>query len=422
MVERFIAGPRAHRRGDGRPGAGRHRDLAPSGASTTTTPSTPPARSRHIDAGAEPRPTPMPRRCDLALAAHRALGCRGVRRADFRYDGTGRTWRLYLLEVNTQPGMTPTSLVPEQARACGISFEALVSWMVENAACDGWRESSPRPRANAASRASGWCPGGGASWRCPASPRWLWSRRRRLRLVGVERRRAAALAEQTRASLMQRSVELGFGVKEIFVEGRTNTPLKALRKALAVERGAPILFVDIVEAGERLLALPWVSEARSSGFCPTPSVVHLVERRPLALWQHKGHFALIDKTGTVIERDHLGRFADLKDCRRSTKTPRARPPHLLACCRDGARADRAGRGRGPGSAAALGPASRTTASTSRCPRDDLARGWRRARRISARAMTCWAGVRTVDLRLPNRVIVGPIPTREPDTKAPKKNA
>ncbi len=70
---------------------------------------------------------------ELAVAAHRVLGCRGVSRADFRYDGT----TAYCLEVNTQPGMTPTSLVPEQAAHVGISFPSLVTWMVENAACDG---------------------------------------------------------------------------------------------------------------------------------------------------------------------------------------------------------------------------------------------------------------------------------------------
>ncbi|HSO43199.1 MAG TPA: D-alanine--D-alanine ligase [Rhodospirillales bacterium] len=68
----------------------------------------------------------------LAVLAHQTLGCRGVSRADFRFDGE----RLYALEVNTQPGMTPTSLVPEQAAACGMSFESLVAWMVENATCD----------------------------------------------------------------------------------------------------------------------------------------------------------------------------------------------------------------------------------------------------------------------------------------------
>ena len=73
---------------------------------------------------------------DLAVSAHRALGCRGATRADFRYDDTaGEPGRLVLLEVNTQPGLTPTSLLPEQAAFCGIAFPALCSWMVEQAAC-----------------------------------------------------------------------------------------------------------------------------------------------------------------------------------------------------------------------------------------------------------------------------------------------
>ncbi len=72
----------------------------------------------------------------LALAAHRALGCRGVSRADFRFDDTRAENRLVLLEVNTQPGMTPTSLVPEQARHAGLSFNALVRWIAEDASCD----------------------------------------------------------------------------------------------------------------------------------------------------------------------------------------------------------------------------------------------------------------------------------------------
>jgi D-alanine-D-alanine ligase len=74
----------------------------------------------------------------IGLAAHRALGCRGISRADLRYDDSvGGAAGLYLLEVNTQPGMTPTSLVPDIARHVGIGFDALVVWMVENAACDG---------------------------------------------------------------------------------------------------------------------------------------------------------------------------------------------------------------------------------------------------------------------------------------------
>jgi D-alanine-D-alanine ligase len=70
---------------------------------------------------------------DMALAAHRLLGCRGTSRSDFRWDDAQGEAGLYLLEVNTQPGMTPLSLVPEQARHCGISYEALVQQLLDAA-------------------------------------------------------------------------------------------------------------------------------------------------------------------------------------------------------------------------------------------------------------------------------------------------
>jgi D-alanine-D-alanine ligase len=73
---------------------------------------------------------------ELALKAHQVLGCRGVTRTDFRYDDTGAKSRLILIETNTQPGMTPTSLVPEQAAYLGISYAKLCRWMVEDASCD----------------------------------------------------------------------------------------------------------------------------------------------------------------------------------------------------------------------------------------------------------------------------------------------
>jgi D-alanine-D-alanine ligase len=68
-----------------------------------------------------------------AVLAHQVLGCRGVTRTDFRYDPDTR--RLVVLETNTQPGMTPTSLAPEQAAANGLSFDDLVAWMLEDASC-----------------------------------------------------------------------------------------------------------------------------------------------------------------------------------------------------------------------------------------------------------------------------------------------
>jgi len=72
----------------------------------------------------------------LAERAHTALGCRGVTRTDIRYDDTKSTPRLVLLETNTQPGMTSTSLVPEQAAYTGMSYQKLCRWIVEDASCD----------------------------------------------------------------------------------------------------------------------------------------------------------------------------------------------------------------------------------------------------------------------------------------------
>jgi D-alanine-D-alanine ligase len=91
--------------------------------------------SRHI------LPAPIPDHVakaamQLAERAHTALGCRGVSRTDFRYDDTDGKHRLIALETNTQPGMTPTSLVPEQAAVNGMSYRALCRWIVEDASCD----------------------------------------------------------------------------------------------------------------------------------------------------------------------------------------------------------------------------------------------------------------------------------------------
>jgi len=86
---------------------------------------------------ADLKPNVYQRIQELALTAHQAIGCRGVSRADFRYDDTpGGTGELVALEVNTQPGMTVTSLVPEIAAHAGFSFGELVQWMVEDASLD----------------------------------------------------------------------------------------------------------------------------------------------------------------------------------------------------------------------------------------------------------------------------------------------
>jgi len=95
-----------------------------------------PGGSRHV------MPAPIPEAdyraaCEMSLLAHRLLGCRGITRSDLRYDDTGDgPAKLFLLEVNTQPGMTATSLAPEIALHQGIDFETLCTRLVEDASCD----------------------------------------------------------------------------------------------------------------------------------------------------------------------------------------------------------------------------------------------------------------------------------------------
>lgn len=95
-----------------------------------------PGGSRHV-IPAEIQPKIYDKVQKMSLKAHAALGCRGVSRSDFRYnEQAGPDGELVCLEINTQPGMTETSLVPEQARFAGHSFEELVAWMVEDASCN----------------------------------------------------------------------------------------------------------------------------------------------------------------------------------------------------------------------------------------------------------------------------------------------
>ncbi|MGH1426107.1 MAG: D-alanine--D-alanine ligase [Pseudooceanicola sp.] len=93
-----------------------------------------PGGSRHVFPA--DIPTEITKACeDFALRAHRALGCRGVTRTDFRWDEARGLDGLIILETNTQPGMTPTSLVPEQVAALDIGLGALCRWLIEDASC-----------------------------------------------------------------------------------------------------------------------------------------------------------------------------------------------------------------------------------------------------------------------------------------------
>lgn len=125
--------------------------------------------------------------------------------------------------------------------------------------------------------------------------------------AGVPQRAAASVVQ----SAVDASARMGFVVHDVFVVGRTETPKKTLLDALAVARGAPILAVDLEAARQRVQALPWVKQASVRRVLPDKLVVEIVERRPLALWQHDKKFALIDDEGQVILRDDVGPFSEL---------------------------------------------------------------------------------------------------------------
>ena len=119
------------------------------------------------------------------------------------------------------------------------------------------------------------------------------------------------LARESVAAMVEGTAGFGLTINEVFVIGRHETPREHLLEALGAERGSAILSLDIVAARERLLALPWIAEASVERLLPDMIVVRIAERKPLALWQTRGQFALISANGQVIQRGNLGRFSEL---------------------------------------------------------------------------------------------------------------
>jgi cell division protein FtsQ len=129
---------------------------------------------------------------------------------------------------------------------------------------------------------------------------WAWSER-------VPQR----FADAVRSSLVETAAGFGFRVREVFVVGRKHTPRPQLLAALGVDRGSPILALDPWDARARLVALPWVREASVERLLPDTVVVRLVEREPVALWQRRGTFSLLDGGGEVIAVDDVAPFRQL---------------------------------------------------------------------------------------------------------------
>ncbi|MGY8991066.1 MAG: cell division protein FtsQ/DivIB [Rhodospirillales bacterium] len=127
----------------------------------------------------------------------------------------------------------------------------------------------------------------------------------------VETGQAKRWTNQAKWHVIAFTGRLGFTVQDILVEGRRETKQKDLLKAVRLARGAPIFAYDLDAARERVEALPWVHRAVVQRMLPNTIFLRIEERKPLALWQHKRRFSLIDETGSVIVRKGIERFSNL---------------------------------------------------------------------------------------------------------------
>jgi cell division protein FtsQ len=117
--------------------------------------------------------------------------------------------------------------------------------------------------------------------------------------------------DQTRWNLIAFSGTLGFTAEDVLVVGRSQTAKDDLLKAVRLTRGAPILAYDLNEARQRIEVLPWVASATVERMLPNTILLSIIERHPLALWQRKGSFKLIDRKGKIILGQSIERFSDL---------------------------------------------------------------------------------------------------------------
>ncbi len=159
---------------------------------------------------------------------------------------------------------------------------------------------------------------------------------------------------------------MGLKVHEILVEGRSRVAAPTVMATLGVRRGEPILAVGVGALRARLEAIPWVESAVVERRLPDTIFVRLTERQPLALWQHNGHFSVIDAKGVTVT-DDVGEFANLPIVVGDDAPPHAEALLLL-----------------------LGTSSSTTASTCACPRRMPRRRGRASPRSSATTSCCRA--------------------------------
>ena len=129
---------------------------------------------------------------------------------------------------------------------------------------------------------------------------WLWSN------DYIER-----AGDQLKWNLIAFSGKMGFTVEDVLVVGRSQTTRGELLSAVRLARGAPILAYDLDQARQRIEVLPWIDSASIERMLPDTILLSVVERQPLALWQSKERFELIDQKGEVISKQSIEKFADL---------------------------------------------------------------------------------------------------------------
>jgi cell division protein FtsQ len=224
--------------------------------------------------------------------------------------------------------------------------------------------------------------------------------------------------------LLDATAALGLRVADIRVEGRRTTDRETIFDALGARLGTPILAIDPVRAKEKLERLPWVRSALIERRLPDTLYVRLVEREPLALWQHDGKIELIDRTGAVIPVTRLDRFANLQlVVGADAASHAAQLLKMLASEPDlAARVTAAVRVGGRRWNLRIDKAIDVL-----LPADDPAAAWDDLARLQRSSAILQRDVQAIDLRLPDRLVVrvAPEPAKEAPTvkkgRPPAKN-
>lgn len=223
--------------------------------------------------------------------------------------------------------------------------------------------------------------------------------------------RLRAIAEDA----AQLAARAGLTVDEVMVEGRGHTPLELVRAALGVERGDPILGLSLAAARERLEALPWVERAHVERRLPATLLVRLTERRPFAIWQNDGQFAIVDRAGVVIATDRLDAYGNLPLIVGAGAARHAAPMLDLLAAVPAVRdrtlalvrvADRRWNLRLASGADALLPEGHEQAALARLAE------------LHHQHALLDRPLAALDLRLPDRLVLRPLPGPEPATTAP----